>query len=736
MRGFLTILVLVSIFSFSLVIAQLDSCSTLALRGDSNGDGALDITDAVYTLSFLFQGKMAPPCLQAGDINGDNNIDLSDPVYTLNHLFQGGPEPKDALGQTEIYHTGGVDESPNLAFLYANEEDVKIKGLPMKVEVIDVSVSPKKDIVKCTVEVYESWGLLSQTFSGEWPDGTDITTEPLVFLIGDGDGIIDEDGKQYDLEIICEDKAGQKGNNKLHIEIIKRDEPSLEPDCREGADVCCSTIDRYSKTHYQCVGDCDAYVEMGPNNEMRMLCNGPHKPTCGDIGPYDIQVDYDDAGKQLPHEVWLPESNNKCNAALTGRWYKDPLCLDNPDLAVVENDEAGAAGSVYCYVESMTVIRDPELYRKNYDHIRDDFNLPTGYIPEEEQAEFTIAGEKLPLAPDVNNNNGISLGPIEGWIYNSKEDMVTAYRIRYGFLVKAILKEGSNPEYCLKGQFIQQKTNGVEYDKSMFFYTEESKKMGRSPEGERGRYMNTHEEIKTKSLANLKNVKNPEEEKKNRKSDGYRTHILQNRQWIPIPFNFQQQQIIATLKNTLCYPEGDLWCADDYGEEMKGPDKITFLGITIWQSDALKYVEPGYRPIGVNQLGIPECKLYPPKIIWLDTPGYITTIDKFRILEAKKGVLPLPGAVNTKQNFISIVEDSQARQTEEDEKKYQKRWLCEQKGLGFSRNENVDIASGDPNKMKRVTTTPPSCVCKRQKREEGGIYVDDPGKAGDGIIPC
>ena len=38
-----------------------DIVDPLFRRGDSNGDGALDISDPIYTLQFLFTGGQAPP---------------------------------------------------------------------------------------------------------------------------------------------------------------------------------------------------------------------------------------------------------------------------------------------------------------------------------------------------------------------------------------------------------------------------------------------------------------------------------------------------------------------------------------------------------------------------------------------------------------------------------------------------------------------------------------------------
>lgn len=60
-------------------------------RGDANRDAVVDLSDAQYTLGFLFTGGPRPLCLDAADSNDDGNLDISDPIHTLSYLFLGGP---------------------------------------------------------------------------------------------------------------------------------------------------------------------------------------------------------------------------------------------------------------------------------------------------------------------------------------------------------------------------------------------------------------------------------------------------------------------------------------------------------------------------------------------------------------------------------------------------------------------------------------------------------------------
>ena len=72
----------------------------MLLRGDCNGDGGADLSDAICALEWLFLGSAKPDCAAALDTNGDGSADISDPVALLGHLFLGGAfevaEPREA----------------------------------------------------------------------------------------------------------------------------------------------------------------------------------------------------------------------------------------------------------------------------------------------------------------------------------------------------------------------------------------------------------------------------------------------------------------------------------------------------------------------------------------------------------------------------------------------------------------------------------------------------------------
>ena len=66
-------------------------------RGDINGDGQLNLTDAVVLLEALFRGGQPPACADAADVNDDGDLNISDPIRLLIALFIGDsglPEPQ------------------------------------------------------------------------------------------------------------------------------------------------------------------------------------------------------------------------------------------------------------------------------------------------------------------------------------------------------------------------------------------------------------------------------------------------------------------------------------------------------------------------------------------------------------------------------------------------------------------------------------------------------------------
>jgi hypothetical protein len=76
-------------------------------RGDANGDGRIDISDAVRILNYLFLHAAPLACREAADATDDGRLNLTDAVRILVHLFQSfGPLP-------EPYPGCGADPTPD-----------------------------------------------------------------------------------------------------------------------------------------------------------------------------------------------------------------------------------------------------------------------------------------------------------------------------------------------------------------------------------------------------------------------------------------------------------------------------------------------------------------------------------------------------------------------------------------------------------------------------------------------
>ena len=77
------------------------------VRGDVNLDTAIDISDAIFGLGYLFRGTpQTLDCADAFDVNNDEALDISDAIYLLAFRFQGGPAPVEPA-------TCGPDPTPD-----------------------------------------------------------------------------------------------------------------------------------------------------------------------------------------------------------------------------------------------------------------------------------------------------------------------------------------------------------------------------------------------------------------------------------------------------------------------------------------------------------------------------------------------------------------------------------------------------------------------------------------------
>ena len=63
------------------------------IRGDTDGNGEVNVTDTISTLAHLFLGGQPPDCADAADVSDDGVLDISDALYALGFLFRATSYP-------------------------------------------------------------------------------------------------------------------------------------------------------------------------------------------------------------------------------------------------------------------------------------------------------------------------------------------------------------------------------------------------------------------------------------------------------------------------------------------------------------------------------------------------------------------------------------------------------------------------------------------------------------------
>ena len=68
-----------------------DTCDYVC--GDADGEGTINIADAVFLINYIFVGGPAPQPLAAGDVDCGGTINIADVVYLINYIFSHGAQP-------------------------------------------------------------------------------------------------------------------------------------------------------------------------------------------------------------------------------------------------------------------------------------------------------------------------------------------------------------------------------------------------------------------------------------------------------------------------------------------------------------------------------------------------------------------------------------------------------------------------------------------------------------------
>ena len=76
----------------SIAVQEVITLSASFVRGDTNHDGQLNVSDPIGTLVVLFQGAPAV-CLASHDTNDDESVNVGDIIFSLNYIFSTGQQP-------------------------------------------------------------------------------------------------------------------------------------------------------------------------------------------------------------------------------------------------------------------------------------------------------------------------------------------------------------------------------------------------------------------------------------------------------------------------------------------------------------------------------------------------------------------------------------------------------------------------------------------------------------------
>ena len=65
------------------------TCASDFRRGDANGDGGVNLSDALAVVNYLFRNGKPPACPDSADFDDRDDIELTDMILIMNFLFNG-----------------------------------------------------------------------------------------------------------------------------------------------------------------------------------------------------------------------------------------------------------------------------------------------------------------------------------------------------------------------------------------------------------------------------------------------------------------------------------------------------------------------------------------------------------------------------------------------------------------------------------------------------------------------
>ncbi|MBI4601559.1 MAG: tandem-95 repeat protein [Planctomycetes bacterium] len=143
------------------------------IRGDVDGNGNLQITDAILTLGYLFLGSSRPEaCLDAADFDDSGVLNITDPIASLGFQFLGGPGPRLPFPDC------GRDATPDL---------LDCREFELCPESTGVLGGPGDDAAADVAAASDGGLLVAGSFEGSWTIGAGQAREELLESAGESD---------------------------------------------------------------------------------------------------------------------------------------------------------------------------------------------------------------------------------------------------------------------------------------------------------------------------------------------------------------------------------------------------------------------------------------------------------------------------------------------------------------------------------------------------------------------
>jgi len=103
----------IQVLSLRLLAKPAPTADVAFRRGDPNADRSVDIGDALAILFYLFGGGEGVPCEKSADVNDSGAIEITDAIRLLSFLFLAGPPPESP------FPSCGQDPSPDVVICAA-----------------------------------------------------------------------------------------------------------------------------------------------------------------------------------------------------------------------------------------------------------------------------------------------------------------------------------------------------------------------------------------------------------------------------------------------------------------------------------------------------------------------------------------------------------------------------------------------------------------------------------------